>query len=88
MYGLSASIWCKDVSLANNIADQLNAGWGSSNLTQYITYFKIKLENVTPALSSQQICAKLAAVVWVLQNKQNLVISRCYLAEDDTWQKL
>lgn len=26
MYGLSASIWCKDVSLANNIADQLNAG--------------------------------------------------------------
>ncbi|KAL9972185.1 hypothetical protein ACROYT_G018442 [Oculina patagonica] len=26
MYGLSASIWCKDVSLAHSIADQLNVG--------------------------------------------------------------
>lgn len=26
MYGLSASIWCKDVSFAHGIADQLNVG--------------------------------------------------------------
>ena len=26
MYGLSASIWCNDVSLAHTVADQLNAG--------------------------------------------------------------
>ena len=26
IYGLSASIWCKDVRLAHSIADQLNVG--------------------------------------------------------------
>lgn len=26
LYGLSASVWCKDISLAHTIADRLNVG--------------------------------------------------------------
>ena len=37
---------------------------------------------VTPAFNSKWKCEKLAAVVSILQNTQNLVISRCCFAED------